>query len=146
MSDGWNDGITKMMNDYLKSLENLGDEAIDAFKKTIDDAVDTYNVNISPEIPYNSGELKASFTVEEDRRGSKYYGYKAYFKGENSDGQPFEKIANVLNYGRKAGETKSGRKYGAITGTHFITNAIRNLKGLNDRINENIDAVLKEKT
>jgi hypothetical protein len=143
----WNDGISKMMNDYLESISDLGDEVFDVFKKTIDEAAQQYEQDIVPGIP--SGETKglaASFTVEKELKGSKWYGYKAEFKGENERGDPYQKIANVLNYGRPAGTSRSGRGYGAITGTHFITNAVSKLQGLSERINENIDNVLRERT
>jgi len=51
-----------------------------------------------------------------------WYGYLVSFAGEDKDGTPYEKIANILNYGTST-----------IKPLRFIDKAIRNLKGLDER-------------
>lgn len=142
----WNDGITKEMDDYLNSFDHIGDLALEEFKAVIKEAVTDYFTNVQKWTPQRTGELVKSLVVEEIRDQYKYYGYNVYFKGEDSNGQSYQKIANVLNYGRAAGVSSTGRAYPAIAGRYFISNAIKQLKGLDKRIEIAIDKKLSEVT
>lgn len=138
------------MNDFLDSATAAGDLALEAFKQTIDEATREYAVKVTDNVNaqhVDTGALAASFTVEPvTDRGSKFYGHRAEFKGDNQRGVPFQKIANVLNYGRPAKKTRAGRAYGAIAGSNFIGEAIRRLRGLDYRINQNIENTIKDIT
>ena len=142
----WNDGISKEMEDYLNSFDNIGDLALEEFKEVIKDAVSDYFTNVQKWTPRQTGELVKSLVVEEIRDQYKYYGFNVYFKGENSEGQSFQKIANVLNYGRPAGVSSTGRAYPAIAGRYFISNSIKKLRGLDKRIEIAINKKLSEVT
>ena len=142
----WNDGISKEMNDYLNSFYNIGDLALDEFKAVIKDAVNDYFINVQKWTPRKTSELVQSLVVEEIKDQYKFYGFNVYFKGENSEGQSYQKIANVLNYGRAAGVSSTGRAYPAIAGRYFISNAIKRLRGLDKRIEIAIDKKLSEVT
>ena len=143
----WQDGITKEISDYMDSLSTLGDEAIEAAKEAIDVAFDEAFENIKDKTPFDTRGLQNSFRRERiTDRGENYYGQRAFFEGDAPNGEPYEKIANIVNYGSPARVSKNSVQFGGFTGTFFITNAIRKLRGLNNRINENIDGVLRSKT
>ena len=119
----WNDGISKQLDGLLDSMsKEIPEEYIDALKEVIDEEVGSYKQNINGNVPIDTGGLKSSFTVEKIIKQN-YYGYRAYFKGDNKNGVPNEKIANILNYGTEK-----------IYGTFFIDRAIRKLKGMGKRI------------
>ena len=61
-----------------------------------------------------------------------WYGYSIEFEGENRKGVPYQKIANILNYGTST-----------IKGTRFINKAIRNLKDMDERIYERFQKKIK---
>lgn len=136
----WNDGISKLMNDYLAELSDggkidLGQTYIDAVKKEIDVAIDDYANFVEPKIPVDTGGLKASFKIEKVTNKRNWYGYRAEFKGNAPNGEPYQKIANILNYGR-AGKTAP---------TYFITRAIRRLKKVDANIEKRFVQDLKDK-
>lgn len=147
----WNDGITKELSDFINEISKSGDVAIETFKDTIDTAVKSYSNNLSNSVAAihtgGTGGLKNSLTTEPvTDRGSQFYGSRVHFKGENRQGVPYEKIANVLNYGRAAGVSSSGRRYGGIAGSFFISKEVKKLKGLSKRIDDNITNKLAEIT
>ena len=72
--------------------------------------------------------IKANCTVRRN-----WYGYRIEFEGENEDGIPFQKIANILNFGSST-----------IKGTRFITKAIRKLRGMDQRILERYEKMADE--
>lgn len=131
-----NDGLTKEMSAFLFNLEKIGEESLAIAKKTIDDAVKRYENDILLSVPVRTGELKKSFKVEKvTGLGSNFYGYKAEFIGTNENGESNAKVANILNYGNQR-----------IAGSHFIDKATKKLKGLSQKIEDNIIDNMEVKT
>ena len=116
------DGVTKELADYFKKLEQLGDMAVGAVKEQIDIETDSAEAEIARGTPEGkTGGLARSLKktkIESDTR----YGYRLEFEGENEQGVPYAKIANILNHGTST-----------IAPRRFITKAVRKLKGLDDR-------------
>ena len=138
----WNDGISKEMSDmFATTLNGLGEEAISAAKEVIDEDAQRFASTVTSKTPVHTGGLAASFKLVLLNRGQKWYGYSAEFVGTSPDGVPYQKIANILNYGRAAGDG-----YGAISGTHFMTVATHRLKGMNGRIEARIASKLAKRT
>lgn len=135
----WNDGTTEQIYEYLDNLKDLGDVALNAAHAVIDTEIAQFKKRVVSKTPVGpTGGLKASLNFSRiTDRGSSYYGQEAIFEGNAPNGEPYEKIANVLNYG-----TKDGR----ITGTQFVSNAIRYLKGMDERIEARIEAELSKRT
>ena len=127
----WNDGITEEMSEYLSEIAQASSRARAVGESVIDEEVRNFSARVEPKIPVASGGLHRSFTVEKDTSDSKWYGYNVEFKGEAPNGEPYQKIANILNYGTPR-----------MAGSFFITNAVRRLKGMTDRINARIEAEL----
>jgi len=137
----WNDGVTKQLNDFLNELTeggkvDIGETYIASVKAVIDDAVDSYGVFIKDTVPVDTGELKNSFVIEKIENRKNWYGYNAEFKGIAKNGTPYQKIANILNYGVP----------GKFAGTYFITRAIRRLKGMDQKIEHKFIEDLNKKT
>lgn len=120
---GWNDGISKELAEYFESLEQYGEMAIESVKEQIDIEVAKVLAELERTTPQGKtlGLIRslqsAEITVRHD-----WYGYAVSFDGEDKDGTPYEKIANVLNFGSSY-----------IKPTRFISKAIKNLKGLDER-------------
>ena len=66
--------------------------------------------------------------IDTDKR----YGYKLEYEGENEDGVPYAKITNILNSGSNT-----------IKPRRFITQAVKRLKGLDDRAAQRFEEKLK---
>lgn len=136
----WNDGVTKELNDFLNDISEGGkidipETYVEAVKETITNEVKNYSDFIDKNVPVDTGALKNSFVVEEIKNRDNYFGYSAYFKGENSKGVAYQKIANILNYGVP----------GKFAGRFFVTRAIRRLKGMNERIDQKFRDKLRDK-
>lgn len=136
----WNDGITKQLSEFLQTYTDLDAVTKQAFESVIDEESAKFEQRIQSSVPVKTGKLKASFKIERkvDRRN--WYGYNAEFEGNAPNGEPYQKIANILNYGRPADENA-----GAVAGTFFVTKAIRKLRGMDDRIKAKIEAELIKK-
>lgn len=132
----WNDGISKVMGDFIDSLGNLGTIARETAEGVIDTEAEGFRKNVEPKIPVDTGGLKNSFNFEKcTDKGEDWYGYRAGFDGNAPRGESYEKIANILNYGTVN-----------IAGTHFVTKAVRKLKGMDERIEARIEAELSKRT
>lgn len=119
------------LKDYLQKLETYGDKAIEAIKEQIDIETDTLENQIKDNIPTNTGGLKNSLTRKAITDKNKY-GFILSFEGYDPNGVPYEKIANSLNKGTS---TIKPRK--------FITRAIKNLKGLDERVMERFEGKIE---
>lgn len=131
----WNDGITEEMSELLQGVAEVSQNAREIAEGVIDEEVKLFSERVERKIPVDTGGLKRAFTVKKDTgRGKNWYGYSATFEGNAPNGEPYQKIANIRNHGtpRKAG-------------TFFITNAVKKLKGMTNRINARIDAELEKK-
>ncbi len=136
----WNDGISEAISQELQKATDLNVVTKDAFMSVIDEEVKAYERGIKDNTPERTGGLKRSFKIT-NMYSSKWYGYSAEFEGNAPNGEPYQKIANILNYGKPADDHS-----GAIAGTHFISKAIRKLKGMDDRIEARIAAEIAKRT
>ncbi len=120
----WNDGINKEMSEYFNSLTEKTEQAVEAIKEQIDIEAEEFRKQLEQTAPKGAtlgllNSLRKTKLVV--RR--KWYGYSVEFEGYNKKGEPYQKIANILNYGTST-----------IQGTRFISRAIRKLKGMDERI------------
>ena len=120
----WNDGINKEMSEYFNSLTEQTEQAVEAIKEQIDIEAEEFRKQLEQTAPKGAtlgllNSLRKTKLVV--RR--KWYGYSVEFEGYNKKGEPYQKIANILNYGTST-----------IQGTRFISRAIRKLKGMDERI------------
>lgn len=136
----WNDGISKAISQELQNVMDIDVATKDAFMSAIDEEVKVYERSVQDNTPVRTGRLKNSFKITKIN-SNKWYGYNAEFEGNAPNGEPYQKIANILNYGRPADDHS-----GAIAGTHFISKAIRKLKGMDDRIEARIAAEIAKRT
>lgn len=154
----WNDGLTKELDTFFSNvLGQLGDSAVDIIKET----VDKYSLELYKEVkkntpsakkPENSVNLADRLTRKRvTNKGAFYYGFKILYEGEFQRGNqmvPYEKLANILNYGAVTKQKKKdgtyGQKYENIKATRYISNAITKLKGLDPEINKRFKEKEKE--
>ena len=132
----WNDGITKEMSEYLDGLSDVGTKARKVGEQVIDEEVREFSNRVVPKIPVKTGGLKAAYKETKiTDNGKNWYGYEVGFEGNAPNGESYEKIANIQNYGtpRRAG-------------SFFITNAVKKLKGMSDRIEARIEAEISKRT
>ena len=120
----WNDGINKEMSEYFNSLTEKTEQAVEAIKEQIDIEAEEFRKQLEQTAPKGAtlgllNSLRKTKLVV--RR--KWYGYSVEFEGYNKKGEPYQKSANILNYGTST-----------IQGTRFISRAIRKLKGMDERI------------
>ena len=130
----WNDGVSKQLTEYFEELGNYGDYAIEAIKEQIDTEVEKLVNQLEQTTPRGAtlgllNSLRQSKIVAKQN----WYGYSVEFVGENRKGVPYQKIANILNYGTST-----------IKGTRFINKAIHNLRDMDARIYERFQRKLKE--
>lgn len=135
------DGISEELTRELQEFEvNLDEVTRQAFTSVIDEEVKAYERNVRDHTPQRTGGLRNSFKVT-NISSNKWHGYRAEFEGNAPNGEPYQKIANILNYGKPADDHS-----GAIAGTHFVSKAIRGLKGMDDRIEARISAEIAKRT
>lgn len=118
----YNDGLTQALGIYFDKLATVGDIAIESIKEQIDIETDIVETELKKNTPESTGGLKASIKRTKIQSGRKY-GYRLDYEGNSPDGTPYAKIANILNSGSST-----------IKSRLFITNAVRKLKGLDDRV------------
>lgn len=132
----WNDGITQEMADFLDGVSRAASGVRKIAEGVIDGEVQSFSERVTARVPVATGGLRNSFKVERDTsRGRNWYGYDASFEGNAPNGEPYEKIANILNYGTPH-----------MAGTQFVSNAVRKLKGMDDRIEARIETELSQRT
>ena len=128
----WNDGISKQINDYFETLIDKSALAEQAIKEQIDIDADSFHAAVKDGAKSKSGKMSQSVKKTEITDRKDWYGYSISFDGNHDDGTPYQKIANIRNYGTSH-----------IKGTRFITHAIRKLKGLDDRATERFEKKMK---
>lgn len=136
----WNDGISKELQEMFDELSLSVEGAVDIAKSVIDTEISTYSSTLLRGTPVATGELKGSHSttkIDSVNQHGGYYGSIIIFEGAYTSGQPHEKVANVLNYGKKDG---------SILPTKFVSNSIHKLKGMDERINARIEAELSKVT
>lgn len=122
----WNDGISKQLEEYFNELGTFGDKAIEAVQEQIDIEIDKLVRQLQETTPRGKtlGLLNSLRNTKITTRRN-WYGYSVEFEGQDRKGTPYQKIANILNYGTSS-----------IKGTRFLTKAIHNLKDMDSRIYE----------
>lgn len=128
------DGVMKELEDFFNSLDSggsvdIGETYLQALKDTIDDELNGFRECILDGAPRDSGGLVNSLTISKSDIPGFYYGYNVEFAGETPNGEPYEKIANILNYGAQG----AGKGKVNIPATNFVSRAIHRLKGLDNR-------------
>jgi hypothetical protein len=126
------DGVTKELAEYFEKLERLGDMAVEAVKEQIDIEADRAETEIRDGTPTDTGGLARSLIRTKIDNGKKY-GYRLEYDGNNDKGEPYEKIANILNSGSST-----------IAPRRFITKAVKKLKGMDDRAAQRFDQMSKD--
>ncbi len=126
------DGVTKELAEYFERLEKLGDLAIASVKEQIDIETARVESEIRANTPTDTGTLVNSLTATKIDTGKKY-GYRLEYAGDNDAGVSHEKIANILNAGTST-----------LKPRRFLTQAVRKLKGLDDRAAKRFEDKLSE--
>lgn len=130
----WNDGVSKELEEYFNNIGTFGDKAIEAVKEQIDIEVNKLVLQLESTTP-RGATLGLLNSLRNSRITAKknWYGYSVEFVGQDRKGVPYQKIANILNYGTSF-----------IKGTRFITKAIHNLKNMDERIYERFQTKIKK--
>lgn len=130
----WNDGVSKELEEYFNNIGTFGDKAIEAVKEQIDIEVNKLILQLEYTTP-RGATLGLLNSLRNSRITAKrnWYGYSVEFVGQDRKGVPYQKIANILNYGTSF-----------IKGTRFITKAIHNLKNMDERIYERFQTKIKK--
>jgi hypothetical protein len=115
------DGVTKQLADYFERLEKTGDLAVEAIKEQIDIEAGRTESEIRAGTPTDTGGLARSFTASKIDTPKKY-GYRLEYEGTAPNGEPYAKIANILDSGTST-----------IKPRRFIIKAVKKLKGLDER-------------
>jgi hypothetical protein len=115
------DGVTKQLEEYFESLGRLGDLAVEAVKEQIDIETERTEAELRQNTPKKTGGLAASLT-RTNINTPKRYGHRLEYAGADENGVPYEKVANILNYGTST-----------IAPRRFVTRTVKKLKGLDDR-------------
>ncbi len=129
----WNDGVSKQLAEYFEQIGEYGEFAVEAVQEQIDLETEKLVAQLESTTPRGptlgllNSLRKSKITVRHN-----WYGYSIEFEGENRKGVPYQKIANILNYGTST-----------IKGTRFINKAIRNLKDMDERIYERFQKKIK---
>lgn len=129
-----NDGITKQLQDYFDSIAEVGEMAVDALKEQIDIETDGVERELAGNTPENTGGLKSSLKRTKIST-AKRYGYRLEYEGESEHGEPYAKIANILNSGSST-----------IKPRRFVTKAVKKLKGLDGRAAKRFEGKIKRIT
>lgn len=130
----WNDGVSKELEEYFNNIGTFGEKAIEAVKEQIDIEVNKLVLQLESTTP-RGATLGLLNSLRNSRITAKrnWYGYSVEFVGQDRKGVPYQKIANILNYGTSF-----------IKGTRFITKAIHNLKNMDVRIYERFQTKIKK--
>jgi hypothetical protein len=134
----WNDGVSKELNDYFESLGKKSEMAVEALQEQIDIEAEEIRKELEATAPKGATfRLLNSPTKIRLTARKEWYGYSVTFEGKNRHGEPYQKLANILNYGTSHTQVLS------IQGTRFISRAIRNLRGMDARIAERFNKKAK---
>jgi hypothetical protein len=125
-----NKELTREMQEFInKEITPMPEKALNILKKEIDIAAqDVYNFLTINTPKGETGGLVKSLQKKRSTQ-NQYYGYDIEYAGEDAEGVPYQKIANILNFGKKDG---------TLPAKYFLKRAQRRLKGLDDKINEKI--------
>jgi hypothetical protein len=118
----YNDGLTESLGEYFTELGKVGDLAIESIKEQIDMETEAVEKSLIDNTPHKTGGLNKSLRKTKVDNRNNRYGYRLEYEGNDPDGTPYAKIANVLNNGSST-----------IKAKRFMTRAVKKLKGLDDR-------------
>ena len=119
----------KELTEYLEGLTKIGDITKTAVREQVDIEAEKVRALLEKTAPRGeTGGLIRSLAKAEITTRHNWYGFRIEFEGNNEQGVPYQKIANVLNFGTSH-----------IQGTRFISKAIRKLKGMDKRIAERFE-------
>ena len=90
----YNDGLTEAFGEYFTKLGKVGDLAIESIKEQIDIETEAVEKSIIDNTPKKTGELKKSLRKTRIS-GNNRYGYRLEYEGNDPDGTPYAKIANI---------------------------------------------------
>lgn len=129
----WNDGISRQLAEFFDQISDYGELAIEALKEQIDIEVEALMRQLEETTPRGPtlGLLNSLRKAKIEAKRN-WYGYSVEFVGEDRRGTPYQKIANILNYGTST-----------IRGTRFINKAIHNLRDMDDRIYQRFQKKIK---
>ena len=128
----YNDGLTESLGEYFTELGKVGDLAIESIKEQIDMETEAVEKSLIDNTPHKTGGLNKSLRKTKVDNRNNRYGYRLEYEGNDPDGTPYAKIANVLNSGTSK-----------IKPRRFITKAVRKLRGLDDRAANRFEGKLK---
>jgi HK97 gp10 family phage protein len=123
--------LTEQLSEFFGQLTTVGDKAVEAIKEQIDIETDGVEKELQANTPTDTGGLKASLVRSNITKGSRY-GYRLEYEGNDPNGTPYAKVANILNNGTSTIKPK-----------RFLTKAIRKLNGLDDRAAKRFEEKLK---
>jgi len=130
----WNDGVSKELAGFFEGLQQTGEIAVKAVQEQVDAEAEKLENTLARTAPRKTGGLARSVRKTPKSKGQDWYGYEIEFAGTDPKGVPYQKIANILN----AGTSKT-------QGTRFVTKAVRQLKGMDERIAERFEKSMTEK-
>ena len=99
----------------------------------VDIEAEIVRAELARNVPRRTGGLARSLIKAKCTVRKNWYGYRIEFEGDDPKGVPYQKIANILNYGTSN-----------FKGTRFMTKAIRKLRGMDDRIFERFENKIDE--
>ena len=123
----------KELTEYLESLSSIGDMSKAAVREQVDIEAEKVRDILERTAARDTGGLVRSLRKVEITTRSNWYGFRIEFEGDDPNGVPYQKIANVLNFGSST-----------IQGSRFISKAIRKLKGMDARIAERFNKKTQE--
>lgn len=131
----------ELLDDFQQvfaKLEKVPEFAVEATKEVIDEETLKYEASLRKSVPIRTGGLQSSLKATKIS-SPEWYGYKIEFEGTAPNGEPYQKIANILNYGSAASS-----RGGGIAGLHFIEKNIRILRSINLKIYTRFQAKLNK--
>jgi len=105
----------------------------EVIKQQVDIEAEALQAQLLKTTPRRYGNLVRSLSKVEVTNRHNWYGWRLEFEGNDPHGTPFQKIANILNFGSST-----------IKGTRFISKAIRKLRGMDDRIAKRFESLTDE--
>lgn len=132
--------ITQDFQKLFNQIDRAGELAIEATKEVVDEYATRFYEGLKADTPVKTGGLKESLEITKDNRIG-WHGYNVEYVGNAPNGEPYQKIANILNYGAAAEEGRGG-----IAGQHFLQKNIRKLKGMDARIEARFESKINKET
>jgi hypothetical protein len=120
------------LSEFRKKMEAVGERAIKVAQEVINDKSAEFENNLKKDCPVKTGGLKNSIVRTKCSNGS-WYGYKVEFVGNAPNYEPYDKIANILNWGNER-----------MAGTFFVNKNVSKLESIDKTIEARLDQLLNE--